>query len=645
MKFNFTPRSQPFSKLQFLLFVLSLNAVFQLSAQENTCATSCCGHAHNNLKTRGVLAISLTKAKITPSVIRYDATGNVRIEAFMVGAPTRVTLHVGASFFDFNDTGINGDITAGDNTFTLNYPATSITSLLTVSDAFRPFLGFLEGYEGVTKTLAYNLFAQIRTAAMPNVSISALGSSSDAQATSYVFNTIGTNVNGTQIQALSQRFYQYYGDNFDFLNFLMVPGFVGNRFHFATSNAISGIGLSPLNQNSFYGSAARLKGISVFPTPSFYDPQAQGYVHELGHQWINFASGTPLAVGTPHFPMSNIASNVMGFSIGGAGGAGGNFFKTFTPQSGGYNITSFNPTSFPIFNDWELYLMGLIPKSSVTTTAIIFNNQTTAPSDGFHPNTDFSTYDINTLETTLGVRSPSSATSQKSFRGATIIVSDALLSPDEMAYYDFMTRRGEMSTSVPAADGFVKIAGTSFSMATGGRATYSTCLNSCVLPIELLSFEAKHQDKQAEISWKTAYEYGVNYFEIEKSMDAKTFSVIHNTKAQNTPSVYKAYDSDFTNAAYYRLKTHDLDGSSAYSKTIFLEKKSDKILKITQNTEGVIRIETDHKIEMVMVINTIGQVLKTSQLPVLSISDLPTGIYIILVKTDNGFDREKVFKD
>lgn len=94
---------------------------------------------------------------------------------------------------------------------------------------------------------------------------------------------------------------------------------------------------------------------------------------------------------------------------------------------------------------------------------------------------------------------------------------------------------------------------------------------------------------------------------------------------------------------YYRLTINDLDGTSRYSKTVFLEKDSDKTIKIHRNTEGSLFIETDDRIESVIVSNSIGQVVRTSKESRLSLSNLPKGIYIVSVKTDKAFVSEKVF--
>ena len=113
-------------------------------------------------------------------------------------------------------------------------------------------------------------------------------------------------------------------------------------------------------------------------------------------------------------------------------------------------------------------------------------------------------------------------------------------------------------------------------------------------------------------------------------------------KANNIPSLYQAFDEQFLQPSYYRLKINDLDGKTDYSKVVYLEKNQGKTTKIHSNREGVVWIETDNSIESIQVVNTIGQVVKTTKDKQFSIADLPKGIYVVVVKTSKGFVSEKV---
>lgn len=539
-----------------LLFFISVLIYTHVFAQDNTHLCNIDGF-HHSAKERGVA--NVTRHKMTPAVLAFNATGNVKFEAFIEGSPTptRVTLTVGTSNFDYVNNGTNGDAVAGDNIYTLLYPASAYLAALLPDDAGRPFLGFLDLFEGTTRVLRGNILGQVRTADMPNAEIRS--HSATQQSTNYIFNTVADNSNTNNLSAYARQFYQLYPDNFDFLNFVLVPGFFGNRFHAGIRNDVTGIGLSMMNNTSSWGSAGYAKGLNVFPVSTFYDGISTGYIHEMGHQWINFTTGTPLAPGIPHWPMSNLATNaVMGFSIGGPGGAGGTFSYSLTQQTGGYQFTAVAANSFPTFTAWELYLMGLIPKTQVTQTAVVFKNQASVPATGFRPDSDFNFATINDIVSILGERNPSSANSQKAFRAATIVVSDALLSADELAYYDFMTRRAESRTTAPTREGLAKGIGQSFFTATGGLATLTTQIF---------------------------------------------------TPPVSTTSV-----------------------------------EQDNNIKIVQQAEGVISIETDDLIERVLVTTIAGQTTISTSSNTLNISQLPTGTYIVSVKTNRGIKTQKVFK-
>ena len=168
---------------------------------------------------------------------------------------------------------------------------------------------------------------------------------------------------------------------------------------------------------------------------------------------------------------------------------------------------------------------------------------------------------------------------------------------------------------------------------------------NAALTAELVDFKAKTNGDKATLTWQTASEVRVKNFDVEKSLDGKTFDKINETKANNTPSFYSAFDNNFTASSYYRVKINDLDGTNRFSKIVYLEKKDGKSIKIARYTEGSLSVETDDKIELITVSNTVGQVLKSSKDKQISVTDLNAGMYLISVKTDKGFLSQKVFKN
>ncbi|WP_421797472.1 T9SS type A sorting domain-containing protein [Haliscomenobacter sp.] len=422
------------------------------------------------------LAVTIDRLKLTPSVIRYDATGTFLLEVYMSGPTTRLALNVGGVISDFNDSGRDGDKKSGDNIFTLRYPIQQVVTKLQVSDAFRPFLGFVEIYEGSTKTSQYNLFVPVRTAEMANVTVQR--KEATVQATDVLVNIVAQNDKTVEYNTVAKKFYQHYDDRFDFINFVHIPGYIGNRFHSTVKTTVQGIGTSRFDNSSNFGSRGQLKGFNAFPLAGFYDPVTNGFVHEFGHQWINFADDSPFADGIPHWPFSSVGAGVMGISIGGRNGAGGSFSKTLTPATGGYNQSSIISTASPKFNEWELYYLGLIPKTEIKNPAIVFKDQSKYPTDGFYASSAFYLYSIDDFVSKYGNRAPNSSVSQKKFKVATLFITDSLMTADELAYYHFMTQRADSKVPIPAREGFSTYLGNSFFVATNGLASLDVTLAS-----------------------------------------------------------------------------------------------------------------------------------------------------------------------
>ena len=94
-----------------------------------------------------------------------------------------------------------------------------------------------------------------------------------------------------------------------------------------------------------------------------------------------------------------------------------------------------------------------------------------------------------------------------------------------------------------------------------------------VLPVELTKFTGKQQNDNINLSWVTASETNVNYFEIEHSTDGNHFEKIETVVSKfHNSAVATAYDlihaSPVKGINFYRLKQFDLDGKFKYSAII-----------------------------------------------------------------------------
>lgn len=95
---------------------------------------------------------------------------------------------------------------------------------------------------------------------------------------------------------------------------------------------------------------------------------------------------------------------------------------------------------------------------------------------------------------------------------------------------------------------------------------------SVVVPVELLSFEAKSVKNDVQLTWITASEIDNYGFEIEHSSDGKTWTTIDFVKGNgNSLSTikYQYLDQEVSqNLNYYRLKQIDFDGDFEYSNIV-----------------------------------------------------------------------------
>ncbi|HEX6737016.1 MAG TPA: hypothetical protein VF310_01970, partial [Vicinamibacteria bacterium] len=254
---------------------------------------------------------------------------------------------------------------SGPNLFCGMFTPAQVLAGYQADDVQHNFVGFLNLNSGPTRLTRINVFINVADESVPLVAPERL--QDDLQVTPHLANIVVSDrlPQNLDLAAVARRFYQAYPDAYDFLNIVSTPSYTGNRFHFTVRNAVGGIGVDTIDNTAAYGSAGRLQGISRFPIGSFFDMAEKSGIHELGHQWIAFLGGIPaLSPGRPHWPPSTLAYGIMGFSIGGMGGQGGEFSYALTPLGAGeYRLDPTSPAD--AYNDMELYLMGLAPPESV----------------------------------------------------------------------------------------------------------------------------------------------------------------------------------------------------------------------------------------------------------------------------------------
>ncbi len=183
-------------------------------------------------------------------------------------------------------------------------------------------------------------------------------------------------------------------------------------------------------------------------------------------------------------------------------------------------------------------------------------------------------------------------------------------------------------------------------------------LISSGLPIKLIEFKGLIKDKQSNLFWETSAEINNKGFEIEKSIDGKTFKKIAfvnslaNKNNSDTRLNYSFIDKEelFPNN-YYRLKQIDLQGTYDYTKTILLRAEKEDIFLIKtifptptiKNLNVSFQSSTQTKADIIVLDNK-GKIVKKSSINSLvgennisiDVSSFSKGIYYLKIISNNG---------
>jgi hypothetical protein len=256
--------------------------------------------------------------------------------------------------------------------------------------------------------------------------------------------------------------FKKFPDKYDFIFFVLnEPSIPSSLFYYGkligVSNDVQGIGNYIYDYTSDYSSSGKLKAVMQLTGLEYlkYGPA----LHELAHQWANFA----LPTHSVDAPGSDITSYLYGSHWGFTGGSTNGQLGGFTQSSliengnNSYTVDEFGPfanggNGIP-YNELELYLMGMIPISSVSNfdmftdiTSLTVNSLTFDFTASIR-----TTYTPESLEEFLGERVPSIGDSQKDFKLLVIVITDAPLSDDEWnkvdATAEWFSKKGADGTS------------------------------------------------------------------------------------------------------------------------------------------------------------------------------------------------------
>ena len=361
----------------------------------------------------------------------------------------------------------------GDGLYTISVTHEEALFGYQSDDVNRNFVGFLNAYSGGTRLLRGNIIINVEDESISETIIDDLAANIRLSPHVVNFHLPEVDLLALNRADISNLFYEYFPDNFDFLNIVSTPAIFGNRFYAGIQNSILGIGVSIFDSSESHGSAGRLLGIVRFPFSIFFDLASRAYSHELGHRWINFSNSPKLQGVKPHWPLSSLAIGVMGYQTT---GQGLNFlFDIIELSEDQYQFVAVGQPS-PYFNGMELYLMGMNSAANAGFY-VVLENQAQIPCGGCIVQgavVDFNVFDL--IESD-GERIPAFPNAQVDFRAATIIVSKTrLLTHREMNFFDHFAARGEATEELLFSEGFAKGSTLPFRLATNEVGSLSTTI-------------------------------------------------------------------------------------------------------------------------------------------------------------------------
>jgi hypothetical protein len=194
---------------------------------------------------------------------------------------------------------------------------------------------------------------------------------------------------------------------------------------------------------------------------------------------------------------------------------------------------------------------------------------------------------------------------------------------------------------------FFEMSGNDYTGTTSSTATNVT------IPLELLRFNAVKQDNTAYLTWQTASEINFSHFEVERSIDAKSWIKIGELKGGNTEGGYFLIDDnafDKSNNTLYRLKMVNTDGSVKYSNVETVEQKeaTKGSLKLFPNPVGNVAHliidapnETAQSIDIIDLVGKVYQhininVSKGQNQYTIDVQGLPSGMYLLKTANNRG---------
>lgn len=175
-----------------------------------------------------------------------------------------------------------------------------------------------------------------------------------------------------------------------------------------------------------------------------------------------------------------------------------------------------------------------------------------------------------------------------------------------------------------------------------------------ILPIELLSFTAEKVEEENLLNWATASEKNNDRFEIERSQNGKEWEIIGQViGANDSQSRLDYFFSDkqpLDGLAYYRLRQIDFDGQESLSPVRQVTRPLSLLATASPNpTSNLVSFSGLPDIYdsnfTITVTDFAGRtVAVANNSNTIDLSAQPAGLYIAMIRTDNGLQNLRLMK-
>ncbi len=181
----------------------------------------------------------------------------------------------------------------------------------------------------------------------------------------------------------------------------------------------------------------------------------------------------------------------------------------------------------------------------------------------------------------------------------------------------------------------------------------ATLYTGATIPVELFGFTVQLKEKNyALVSWKVGTEINVNFYQLERSIDAKDFELVDVIKAEQK-SIYQFTDKNLLRGGnyYYRLKTVDKDGAFKYSPIASLSIKNGQSLLVHNNpAQDILVVQSDDALveRTIALFSLDGKMIQQKTLEqgatmcAFDVQTLHAGTYVVRVSNGQDFKTVKV---